>query len=261
MKWESFLLTLGFVLVLGVACSTTSTPMPTNMAVPAPTEAKAEDTATEQAYTVDINPADFVDVIDNPYFPLIPGTKYVYEATLEDGSVERIEIEILSETREVMGIAATILHDMVYMDGELVEDTYDWYAQDKSGNVWYLGEDVDNYENGVLVDHAGAWEWGVDGALPGIMMWGDPAAHLGETYRQEYYAGEAEDMAELLRVSERVTVPFGSFDDVVQTYDFSPLDPDVSAHKYYAQGIGVIKEIELSTGEEVVLVEFTPAEG
>jgi hypothetical protein len=259
MKRRSFLLTLGFVLVWSAACSTTSTPAPTNTAVSAPTEAKAEDTSAEETYVVDITPADFVDVIDNPYFPLIPGTKWVYEAKLEDSGVERIEIEILSETCEVMGVMATILHDMVFVDGELVEDTYDWYAQDKDGNVWYLGEDVDNYEDGVLVDHAGSWEWGVDSALPGVVMWADPAAHLDEAYYQEYYVGEAEDMGQVLSVSERVTVPYGSFDNVVQTYDFSSLDPDIMSHKFYAAGIGVIKEVELNVEEEVVLVEFTPA--
>ena len=90
-----------------------------------------------------------MDGVDNPYFPLIPGTQWVYEATLEDGSTERIELEILRETRAVNGVTATILHDSVFVDGELVEETFDWYAQDKDGNVWYLGEDVDNYEIGV----------------------------------------------------------------------------------------------------------------
>lgn len=218
----------------------------------------AENSGEAGDYTVELVPADFVSGVDNPYFPLIPGAQYVYEARLEDGSVERIEIEILEETRQVMGVTATILHDMVLVDGELVEDTYDWFAQDTQGNVWYLGEDVDNYENGVLVDHDGAWEWGVNGALPGIIMWADPAAHVGEDYYQECYVGEAEDMGQVMSVGEQVMVPNGTFEDVVQTYDFSSLDPDIQSHKFYAEGIGVIKEVELGTGEEVVLVEFTP---
>jgi hypothetical protein len=156
-----------------------------------------------------------------------------------------------------MGITATVLHDTVYLDDELIEDTHDWYAQDQEGNVWYLGEEVSNYENGELVDHAGSWEAGVDGALPGIIMYADPAAHLGETYRQEYYRGEAEDMAELLSVTESVTVPYGVFDNVVKTRDYTPLEPDQLENKFYAQGIGVVKEIDVNTGEEALLVAFT----
>jgi hypothetical protein len=208
------------------------------------------------AYTIDITPADFVAKVDNPYFPLIPGTNWVYEARLADGQTEHIELEILNETHNVNGVQATILHDSVFVDGELVEETYDWFAQDKNGNVWYLGEDVDNYEKGVLVDHAGSWEWGQDGALPGVIMWADPAAHLNQAYYQEYYPGEAEDMGQVLRVGEQVTVPFGTFAEVVRTYDFSTLESDLQEHKYYAWGIGLVKENDLLTGEEVVLVTF-----
>lgn len=205
--------------------------------------------------TANIKPADFVDVVDNPYFPRIAGTKYVYEGKTQDG-LELNEIEILHETRQVMGITATVMRDTAYLNGELIEDTYDWFAQDKAGNVWYLGEDVKNYENGQLKDTAGSWEAGVDGALPGIIMYADPAAHIGEKYRQEYYKGEAEDMAELLSISESVTVPYGSFDHVVQTKDYTPLEPDLLEYKYYAEGIGDVKTVNPKTGEEVVLVEF-----
>ena len=214
----------------------------------------------EAAYTVDINPADFVTRIDNPYFPRLPGAKYIYEGMTADG-LERVEIEILSETRQVMGIQATIMHDVVYLDGELIEETFDWFAQDKAGNVWYLGEDVDNYEDGVLQDHDGAWEAGVDGALPGIVMFANPADHLGETMRQEYYAGEAEDMADILSVSEEITVPFGAYSNVLQTYDYTPLDPEAREHKFYAAGIGEIRTVDLVTGESFVLIEYTPGSG
>jgi len=212
----------------------------------------------EIPYTLKITPADFVEGIDNPFLPLIPGNRYVYEARVEDG-VERIEIEVLSETKDIMGVAATIVRDTAYLNGEIIEDTFDWFAQDQEGNVWYLGEDVSNYENGKLVDKAGSWEWGVDGALPGIIMLADPGSHLGEVYYQEYYPGEAEDMGKLLSVSESVTAPYGSFDNVVQTYDYSPLDPALQEHKYYARGIGLVTSIDLTTGEEEVLIEFTPA--
>ena len=226
-----------------------------------PATTSAESTSMPEPYTVDLTPADFVAVVDNPYFPLIPGSKWVYETKLEDGSTEQIHIEVLQEKREIMGVQATVVHDTVHVDDQIVEDTNDWYAQDKDGNVWYLGETVDNYEDGVLVDHKGSWEWGVDGALPGIVMWADPSAHVNEVYRQEYYPREAEDQGKVLSVSESVTVPFGSFENVVKTSDFSSLDPDLQEEKYYAEGIGVIKTNDLTTGEEEVLVEYTPSGG
>lgn len=227
----------------------------TLLIVPTGCASKPDSTAP---YTVNITAADFVPAIDNRYLPFIPGSKWVYEATLEDGTVEHNEIEVLPETRNVNGVAATVVHDTVLVDGQLKEETFDWYAQDKDGNVWYLGEEVDNYENGQLVDHAGSWEWGKDGALPGIMMWADPSAHLNEEYYQEFYAGEAEDKGQVQSVTEKVSVPVGSYDNVVKTYDFSTADPDLKENKFYAAGIGVIQEINVTTGERVVLVEFTP---
>ena len=154
----------GFGLLLAAACSTTKVPAAANTVVPTPIEAESENASGQEAYTVDINPADFVVAVDNPYFPLIPGTRYVYEGMTEDG-LERIEIEVLSETKDVVGVATTAMRDTVYVDGEMIEDTFDWFAQDKDGKVWYFGERVSNYENGELVDEAGSWEAGVDGAL------------------------------------------------------------------------------------------------
>jgi len=211
-------------------------------------------------YSVSISPADFVGVVDNLYFPLLPGTRYIYESQTGEG-VERVEVEVLSETREVIGISATIVRDTVTLDGELIEDTFDWFAQDRQGNVWYLGEDVSNYENGQLADRAGSWEAGVDGALPGIIMYAVPSAHIGETYRQEYYPGEAEDMADLMSADESVTVPYGPFDDVVQTRDYTPLEPGIEEHKYYAPGIGLIWSEHVGSEEELVLISFMPPGG
>jgi hypothetical protein len=209
-------------------------------------------------YTLSPAEVEFVLGVDNPYFPLTPGSKWVYEAHLADGGVEHIEVVVQEETRMVNGVKATVVRDTVTIDGEMHEDTIDWYAQDSEGNVWYLGEEVDNYENGEIVNHAGSWEWGKDGALPGIVMWADPSAHIDEEYYQEYFVGEAEDKGQVLSATESVEVPFGSFEDVVQTFDFSSLDPDIQSHKFYAAGVGTIKEIELGTGEELVLIEYTP---
>lgn len=210
--------------------------------------------ATAMPYTVTIDPANFVTVIDNPYMPLIPGTTRIYEGETEDGT-ERVEVTTLSETKQVMGVTVTIVRDTVYLDGVLLEDTHDWFAQDKEGNVWYFGEEVDNYEDGILADHHGAWQAGVDGALPGIVMVAHPADHRGEPYRQEYFVGEAEDMGEVMSVTETVTVPFGTFTAVVQTKDWTPLESGVLEHKFYAPGVGVIKELAVDSGETMELIE------
>jgi hypothetical protein len=202
-------------------------------------------------YHPDIDPADFVAGIDNPYLPWRPGSSWLYQAHTEDG-LERIEVRVTDRHRQVMGIDATVVHDTVYVDGEMVEDTYDWYAQDREGNVWYLGEDTHEYENGKPINSAGAWEAGVDGALPGIVMPADP--EVGMAYRQEYYRGEAEDMGEVIRLGGHITVPAGSFHDLVVTRDWTPLEPKVVEEKSYAPGVGLVAERK--GGERVALIEY-----
>ena len=203
-------------------------------------------------YAFDLTPADFAAAIDNPYLPMAVGSRWVYE-----GSGERIEVEVLAETRLVMGITATVVHDAVTADGELIEDTYDWFAQDTAGNVWYLGEASVEYQNGQPGSTAGSWEAGVDGALPGIVMPAQPA--VGHAYRQEYYRGEAEDLAEIVRVGEALTVPSGDYTDVMVTTEWTPLAPDTVEEKYYAAGVGMIKEMMIRGGSDsAVLVEYTP---
>jgi hypothetical protein len=205
-------------------------------------------------YRPDIEPTDFVESITNPYLPYTPGSQWVYES--DDGS-ERIEVTVLEETRQVMGVTATVVRDTVYEDGEMVEDTYDWFAQDRDGNVWYLGEDTAEYEDGEVVSTAGAWEAGVDGAKPGIVMLAKPKA--GDAYRQEYYAGEAEDMGRVVELGASATVPFGEFEHLLVTEDWTPLEPEVVERKYYAPGIGLVLE-EKVAGEEgrVELISFEP---
>ena len=217
---------------------------------------QASEPTAGSVYSVDLSPDDFVGAVDNPYFPLTPGATYVYEATTGEG-LEHTEIEILFDTRQVMGVRATVVRDTVTLNGQLIEETYDWYAQDTSGNVWYLSEDVSNYESGQFVGKAGSWEAGVDGALPGIITFGDPSSHLGEAYRQEYYQGRAEDLADPVGVSETLTVPYGSFTDVPKTLDYTPLEPDAREEKYYASGIGLIKTVDLTTGGEDLLLRFS----
>lgn len=202
-------------------------------------------------YNPRINPDDFTTKIDNPYFDLPVGKKLVYEAETPDG-LERIEILVPGWTREVMGVETLVFWDRVYLDGELIEDTMDYLApHKKTGDVWYFGEHVDDYEDGKLKDHAGARIAGIDGAKPGIWMKANP--QVGDSYRQEYYKGEAEDMAEVLATNETVTTPYGTFKNCVKTLEWTPLEPDLKAHKYYSPEVsGTVLEVELVGGEREV---------
>jgi hypothetical protein len=208
---------------------------------------------------VAIDPANFTTSIDNPYFPLKPGTRFIYEGTA-DGASSRDEMTVLAETKTIMGVECVVVRDVAFEDGEMVEDTRDWYAQDREGNVWYFGEDTETVENGQVTGTEGSWEAGVDGAQAGIIMPANPS--VGEPYFQEYAPGVAEDMAEVILLSENVTVPYGSFSDVLVTREWSPLEPDVVEEKSYAPGIGDILENSVQ-GEndhlELVDIQTVPA--
>jgi hypothetical protein len=251
--------------ILPTTIPPTETSTPTASTTASQTQTITLFTESDGTYHINLTPADFVDVIDNPYFPLPAGAKWEYEIKEGNGSKQKDTLEVLKETRTVNGVQATVVRDTVSViargtvssGNQIVEDTFDWFAQDKYGNVWYVGESVDNYIGGILVSHTGSWEWGVDGALPGIIMWADPSAHLNEAYRQEYYLGKAEDMGQVLSVNESVTVPFGSLDQVVKTFDFSKLETNAKEQKFYAAGIGLIKEMDLNSNEEVVLIKMT----
>ena len=209
-------------------------------------------------YAPVVDPAAFVETIDNPYLPLIPGSRWVYEG-IEDGEMERIEVVVTDERRDVMGISAVVVRDTVSEDGEVIEDTYDWFAQDGDGNVWYLGEDSREYEDGELVGTEGSWEAGVDGALPGIVMLAEP--EVGRAYRQEYFEGEAEDLGEVIQVGVGESVVAGTYDDVVVIREWNPLEPDVVEDKYHAPGVGVVLESVVEGGDgRVELVEHVPGE-
>jgi hypothetical protein len=206
---------------------------------------------------VTLDPADFVEAIDHPYWPMTPGSAWAYSETDADGNELQVEVTVTDETKDILGISATVVHDVVSMDGEVLEDTLDWYAQDSAGNLWYLGEDTKEYENGEVASTSGSWEAGVDGAQPGIILPADP--QVGMTYRQEYYAGEAEDEGAVLSLDESVEVPFGAFEGCLQTEDTTALEPDVVEHKYYAEGVGPVLTIQVSGGESrEELITFTP---
>lgn len=204
-------------------------------------------------YDWTIDPATFVDAVDNPYFPLTPGTTLVYEGS-SDGEHEVVTIEVTDRTKEILGVTCVVVKDTVEAGGELKELTFDWYAQDVDGNVWYFGERTAEYEGGKVATREGSWEAGVDGALPGVIMPAEPT--VGLAYTQEHFAGEAEDKGMVVAIGERLEVPFGSFEDVVVTEDWTPLDPKVREHKSYAPGIGVVFEEIVRGGDGVLrLVE------
>jgi hypothetical protein len=206
---------------------------------------------------VTLDPADFVDHIDNPYWPMVPGTKWFYREIDTDGNVQRVRVTVTTRTKEILGIEATVVHDKVLEHGQLVENTFDWYAQDICGNVWYMGEKTMEYEDGKVVSTAGSWEAGVNGGLAGVIMPADP--QVGLAYRQEYYAGEAEDAGEVLGLEEQAQVPYGHFRHVLLTKDFTPLQPKVLEYKLYARGIGPVLVLGVSGGadrEELVRVNL-----
>jgi hypothetical protein len=208
---------------------------------------------------VDLNPDDFVARIDHPYWPMAPGKKWVFTQTDLQGNRERIEVTVTDRKKTVLGIEATVVHDVVTENGELIEDTFDWFAQDSKGNVWYLGEDTTEFENGKPVSKKGSWEAGVNGAQAGIILPADPK--VGMTFREEYLKGEAEDRGEILSLDERVQVAAGSYDNVLMTKDWTPLEPTLLEHKFYARGVGPVLVLGISGSrfwEELVSVTNAP---
>ncbi len=237
----SIVLFIGLTIMFVVGCNGNSSTSPSGV--------------LDETYNPIINPTDFVTTITNPYLPLIPGTTFIYEGE-EDGEHERVEVYVTHETKEILGVTCTVVRDTVWVDGELAEDTYDWFAQDRDGTVWYFGEDSKEIEDGVVVSTEGSWEAGIDGAKPGIIMKADP--QIGDSYRQEYYFGEAEDMAEVLSLSESVSIPYGFYTNCLQTKEWTPLEPGVSEHKYYALGVGVVLEVKVEGGRgRIELIEIT----
>jgi hypothetical protein len=210
----------------------------------------------EVRYNPKIDPADFLSPAEvaadpNPLFPLVPGTTNNYRAVDEEGT-ETIAFEITHRTRMILGVTCIVVHDAVHLDGSLIEDTDDWFAQDRDGNVWYFGESTAEYEDGLITTTDGAWEAGVEGARPGIIMFAKPK--VGKTYRQELFLGEAEDAAEILALDKTVTVPAGTFSNCLKTREFTPLEPGASERKYYAPGIGTVLEVNPESGKRTELI-------
>ena len=205
---------------------------------------------------VQLDPADFTTKVDNPYFPLAPGSKWTYL-----NADEKIVVTVTPRKKDIQGIEATVVTDVVTSrdGGGYVEVTQDWYAQDKDGNVWYMGEDTKEYENGKVSTTKGSWEHGVNGAYAGIIMPADPKP--GVTYRQEYYKGEAEDRAKVASVTAKGQVPYGKFTNAVETQDTSPLEPGAVELKYYAKDTGLVLRTNEDGGGREELVSFTKGSG
>ena len=186
-------------------------------------------------------------VIDNAFFPLVVGTKLVLEGE-EDGEPIRVEITVLNETEEVAGVTTRVVEEREFEDGELVEVSRNFFAQAPDGTVCYFGEDVDDYEDGQIVSHEGAWRAGEDGNLPGIIMPANP--QIGQVYQQEDAPDLAEDQAQVIDLGEPIDVPAGAFDDTVTMEDCNPLEDGVTDEKVYVRGIG------LAIDEVLELISF-----
>jgi len=209
-------------------------------------EDSTSSTTAEDANNMIVDPSNFVETIDNPYFPLNPGTKFIYETDNEDKLTETVYVT--NETKEVLGVSCVVVTSIEIIDDELSEISSNWYAQDKDGNVWAFGEDTADYENGVA-DRGGSWEAGIDDAKPVIVMKADP--QVGDSYK-----GEDADMAEVINLTASVSVPYGSFDNCLMVKEGSTLDETGSfEYSYYVQEIGLVLGIDGSERKELVNVE------
>jgi hypothetical protein len=199
------------------------------------------------AYSPAINPANFVATIDNRYFPLKPGTAFHYKGVRE-AAPQSDDMVVTHQTKRVLGVTCTVVRDTVSEHRKAIERTFDWYAQDQRGNVWYMGEDSLELKHGHFVRASDSWEAGVNGAKPGIIMPGSPRP--GDVYRQEYYRpGGALDQARVLGTSASVQVPAGTFKRSLVTIEWSPVEPQLEK-KYYASGLGEVKEVVTQGGHE-----------
>jgi hypothetical protein len=207
----------------------------------------------EAPYDPVIDPSNFVARIDNPYFPLRPGTTFIYEGQTDEG-FEHDEFAVTHNTRVILGVTCVEVHDTVTTDGELTEDTLDWFAQDRDGNVWYFGENTQEFEDGLITTIEGTWMAGVNGDKPGIIMKAHPA--IGDFYRQEFSLANAEDFAGTLSLTETVTVPAGTFHHCLKSQETTPLETDLLEHKFYAPGVGNVLAVDATTGDRVELVQI-----
>jgi hypothetical protein len=203
-----------------------------------------------------VNVSNFSATVDNPWFPLHPGAKWIYAGT-EDGDKTRDVVFVTGRTKTIAGVQCVVVSDNVYTNGKLSETTYDYYAQDRHGNVWYFGEDTaDLDKHGHVTSREGTWLTGRDGARPGIVMKAHPK--VGVSYEQEHYAGHAEDQARVVATGAHVSTRAVTSSNVLVTLEWTPLEPKVREHKYYVRGYGQVKEVVFRGGHETSsLVSYT----
>jgi hypothetical protein len=198
------------------------------------------------------DPTNFVAVIDNSYYPLPVGRTLVYSG-IKDGQTQRDTVTVTNQTKVILGVTATVVSDIADHNGTLLEKTSDWFAQDKQGNVWYLGEDTVHYLAHGKTDTSGSWEAGVNGAQPGIIMEANP--QIPDSYRQEYLAGQAEDTAWIVDRGETTTVPYGKVRNVLTTLEATRLEPGAYDKKVYGPGIGIVSELAITGATEYANLE------
>jgi hypothetical protein len=198
------------------------------------------------------DPNNFVAVVDNPYYPLPVGRSLVYSG-IKDGQSQRDTVTVTNQTKVILGVTATVVSDIADHNGAILERTSDWYAQDKQGNVWYLGEDTVHFLAHGKADTSGSWEAGVNGAVPGIIMEANP--QIPDAYRQELLAGEAEDTAWIVDRGTTIRVPYGRVTNVLTTLEATRLEPGAYDQKLYGPGIGIVLEQSLSGDPEYAKLE------
>ena len=215
----------------------------------------ATPTSTASGYHPNIAPANFTASVTNPWFPLQPGSTYIYRG-VKDGKASRDVYVVSRQIAHIAGVPCAVVKDQLYLTGHLEERTTDYYTQDREGNVWYFGEDTAELdETGKVTSTEGSWRTGKDGAQPGIYMQANPS--LGASYRQEYYAGHAEDQYAVVSLTSPVKVPYGSFNAALLTKEWTRLEPDVLDHKYYVKGVGEVAELSVhGPTERALLVSF-----
>jgi hypothetical protein len=234
----SLLAALSIALLLG--CGQNEPTQPADLAADTPPP-DVQPAASE----VRFDPADFVSEVDNKYLPWRLGTRFV-SVGAEDGEPERDVTDVTFQQKTILGVKVVVVLDRVYQSGSLTEQTFDWYAQDKKGNVWYFGEDSREIEDGEVVSTEGSWEAGKNGAKPGIIMPAHP--HVGQLIQQEFAPGVAEDMARVIHLGLKVPVPYGSFNHCIETEEFTPLEPAVREVKFYCPGVGLVSERDVQGG-------------
>jgi len=241
---------IGAAILLIAGCSTDHSTSPGATAPLAPSPLVAKPTPSPQPQL-----GGWVSGLSNPWLAFTPGKVFHYRAETPDG-VETSVVEVTSDTKVIQGVVTTVVHDQESLDGSLIEDTFDWYAQDQEGNVWYFGEDSKQIDHGAVVGTEGSWQAGVDGARAGIVMLALPK--VGMKYEQEFAPDVAEDMARVQSLSASVEVPLGSFDHCLQTVEWSPLEKGSRETKFYARGVGEVLTLEDKRRTRVELVSVTP---